>query len=165
MSQKNVKTEDVASVVTTSLNELSLKNFNLENCNKIPLDILESDYLQAKMRGTIDAFLDKKMIVPIITDGGRMIYKLMDHSTKSSFEVYLSTRLVGPDGVPTRPKVVNYLKNEKGYNKTTPEMYVQWMLNKRKERAIVDPRYGDNEKLKSFIDNVQKDLETLTFVI
>jgi hypothetical protein len=139
--------------------ENGVNYFNYENCKYHNVELLETEYLTAKMSNTMQALLTKGYVFPIRTRGGKMLLKEWSFRNQSYLDKHLPKEQRDPRfSITTRPKVIIKLKySEPGaWNTVSPREFIQWNIENCKKNKI--------EILPAHRDNWQKSLDTLTFL-
>lgn len=163
-NKKNVTEEGVSSYF----------DFTKADQNTTNVDLLESEYLEAKMSQREFAFISKNRGFPILTKGNRILVEEISQDTASTYELNVNiSNLPSNAYIITRPKVVSMLKYESGYYSLSPREFVSKQIEKlnqrreelvnkykRKKRNPPDEELFDDD-FKNFI---QFGLDNLTFL-
>jgi hypothetical protein len=141
--------------VSTQVKEsITADYFDYSHVTNMLIDLLENDYISAKLSSNERGFLFKNYQIPIKTKGGRLLVKLINPSRAGSYEVGLKEGNINEfDGIRTRPKVISYLKYKQGeYFPVTPRELIEFYLSKKPNPTNQD------------IDHWQSQLDSFTFL-
>lgn len=145
--------------VSTTTKESFIKSFDYSVATTMPLDILETDWLQSRLSDVAkNLFYKKNYLLPIITEGGRLLIK--DLYTEKNLNDYTDGLGYTNDKSlnKLRPKAIYYLKYlPSKYWPATPEDYIE----KRYDQIMRQKREKELDKLAK---EWQADLELLTFI-